>query len=156
MSDYKSLVTAAEGMQGYVVAALTDEYIVDRWPMSEDLSEKEEKILEVRVFNEEKEIKLFRTDIGKKFKDLRILDDSELYGKFESFEQEQYLDIDTKRSVCDDGYVFTTGGGNYRLPFGYSEESKVIIKYYMEEEPDSGMARIADWRVAGFTGIKEA
>ena len=58
----------ADNERGYILASLTDEYIVDKWPMEYcNLKGKEDKILEIRIFNDDKELKIYRTDIGKEF-----------------------------------------------------------------------------------------
>ena len=58
-------------MKGYVLAELTDRYIVDKWPLEKTpkfLENHRNKVLEIRVFNKEREVKLFRGDIGREFK----------------------------------------------------------------------------------------
>ena len=66
--SFQDFIEKLGGMTGFVAASLTDEYIIDRWPMADNaLDGKEAKVLEVRVFNDRKEYKLFRTDIGKEF-----------------------------------------------------------------------------------------
>ena len=120
-------------MEGYVLAELTDCYIVDSWPLvrtPELLDNQINKVLEVRVFNKEREAKLFRGDIGRAFR-MRILDEK---GKnVEYYDEEQYLDIDTKRSAKlfnDTHEVYATGGGRYYLPLMSMEDAKIVIRYY--------------------------
>ena len=71
-SDFKNKYSNVEN--GYVVAAMTDNYIVDTLPLK---NEKiiEEKLLEIRVFNTEMEAKLFRGDISREFS-YRLIDDA--------------------------------------------------------------------------------
>ena len=155
MSNYCNFWKAAEDMQGYFIAALTDELRVGVWPMADaDYELNEEKVIEIRVFNDQKEIKIFRTDIGKEFSKVRIIDDNDLPEGMEFFSQDQYLDIDTNRSGNVPGYVKTTGGGRYFLPIRrYSDETKVTINYYVTKDRDSGLAKVTDWRVVGFKEV---
>ena len=145
---------AVNQMTGYVLAELTDNYVVDVWPsehMRELLETQKWKVLEIRVFNSEKEMKLFRGDIGSTFR-LRTLDES---GKDteDYYDEEQYLDIDTRRSAelfqrSQD--VYTTGGGQYHLPLNRMNEARIMIRYHIGKYEDSGQARIEDWRVVDF------
>ena len=152
MSKIDDFKRDTKDMRGYVAAALTDEFIVDTWPMTNSTLEgKEQKILEVRVFNDTRDVKLFRTDIGKDFKPIRVADDDDdEYKDVYSFTEEQILDIDTKKSEEGPGYVKTIGGGRYYLPVRGGKVPKVVIKYYVSDDHETGMAKITDWRVAGF------
>ena len=109
----------------YIIAALTDEFIVDRYPLEKySLDGKEDKILEIRVFNENEEYKLFRTDIGKTdFYYRHICDEVETR---DYFDEVQYLDIDTSIGA-DSGIVTSTGGGKYNLPIANAK--KILIRY---------------------------
>lgn len=82
---------------GYAIIMCTDRFIIAEYPMGEVESELDEiwenRLLDIRVFNSEKEYRLFRGDVGRGFSE-RILDDRA--GDY--FDDEQYLDIDTKRS----------------------------------------------------------
>lgn len=128
---------------GFVVAALTDEYIVDVWPMnSETLDGKEDRILEVRVFNTKKEIKLFRTDVSREF----VMRDSSDIAECDTYTEEQYLDIDETKGSRN-GIVTTTGGGKYRLPFSNLKDAYIVIENYLSCYSKSGQARIFDWRM---------
>lgn len=141
--------------KGFIAASLTDEYILDYWPMKHSLLEgKENKILEIRIFNPEMEWKLFRTDVFKEFLFRKIDADSDCEkNKEDYFDQEQYLDIDTVRSkatFAKDGTVFATGGGEYYLPMDRMQDVKVKIRYYLSKSPQ-GHARIKDWRLVELT-----
>ena len=149
----------------FIVASLTDEYIVDHWPDMKGiasngerntLSGKEDKILEIRIFNEEEERKLFRGDIGRSFHERRI-SDSDL--KEEYYDESQLLDIDKKRSeesFSKTGRVRTIGGGSYYLPLPTMEEARVLVRYYLSRYEDSGQARISDWRLVKFQNEKRS
>lgn len=115
------------------------------------LKDKEDKILEIRIFNKNEELKLIRTDISKEFvmrhKSDKNLEES-LY-----MDESQYLDIDTKKTgVVSEGgeYVYATGGGKYYLPRNDIEDLKIKIRYYFERYENSGQARIGDWRIVDF------
>ncbi len=145
-------------IKGYVVASLTDEYIVDTWPMTKyTLAGKEPKILEVRVFDLQQEVKLFRTGIGTERTFLvrhRIDDDSNL---MDFMDEVQFLDIDTKKSKAlfeSTGKVYTTGGGMYHLPLKSMENAKIRIRHYIDKYEATGQARICDWRLVDFEGEK--
>lgn len=151
--NFEAFISEAKYIEGYIIASLTDEYIVDNWPMMQksSLKGKENKILEIRVFNKNEELKLIRTDISKDFMMRHKIDKNlseDLY-----MDESQYLDIDTKRSVTvseDGGYVYSTGGGKYYLPWENIENVKIKIRYYFDKYENSGQARISDWRIVGF------
>ena len=152
MASWEMMKNKAQDIQGYIVASLTDEYIVDSWPCMQfsTLEGKESKILEVRIFDKEQEIKLFRTDISKEFK-MRCMDDR-LQNR-DYTEESQFLDIDTKKSKQtfeERNEVYATGGGKYYLPLKTMEDAKVIIRYYYDSYKESGQARICDWRLVDF------
>lgn len=143
MATFAEFLSAAAGMSGYMTAALTDEYIVNTFPESINILEgKEDKILEVRVFNKNKEIRLFRPDISGEFR-MRVIDDSD--GKTEFFEEYQYLDIDSTVDAGGSARV-QTGGGRFDLPVR-SKEPKILIRYYLGKYEKTGHARITDWRL---------
>ena len=134
--------------QGWMIAALTDKYIVDSWPMIREIDwESEEvKVLEIRIFNVDKELKLSRSDIGRDFTQ-RKLPNSDLTDE-ESYDEIQHLDIDEDKSKkCPDGMVYTTGGGKYSLPLTNVKNAKIRIRYYWGKYEKTGQAKIEDWRL---------
>ena len=152
--------------RGYVIAALTDRYIVDRWPLAEGNWPDGKKVLEIRVFNESGENKLVRGDVSESFRFRSISDATD--GR-DSFDEWQYLDIDTSkgRRREDDktavmggehsekeGVVTTTGGGSFYFPFEQDvqpgQNARVCIRYYLGKYEETGQARVEDWRVVGF------
>jgi hypothetical protein len=150
---YEEFKDEAKYIEGYIVASLTDEYIVDRWPVMQknSLEDKKTKILEIRIFNENEELKLVRTDISKEFV-MRHKVDKNL-DKDSYMDESQYLDIDTKKTGAlleNGGYVYATGGGKYYLPRNDIEGLKIKIRYYFDSYENSGQARIGDWRILGF------
>jgi len=137
----------------YVAAALTDEYILDYWPemKGSSLIGKEDKILEIRLFGKDAELRASRSDISECFT-VRIIDDAD--NPADSFLTEQFLDIDTDRSkssFSDGGFVYATGGGKYFLPFDDMNDCKLIVKNYFRKDQDTGKALVYDWRLVGFT-----
>ena len=132
---------------GGAIVALTDEYIVDKWPMKVSFDGKEEKILEFRVFSDKGEMKLSRTDIGKVFSEREIFDDEDTR---DSFDEDQFLDIDEKAGRSDEGMVYATGGGKYNLPLERIKDAKLKIRYYLGKYSKTGQVRVEDWRVVGF------
>lgn len=150
MSTFKEFLEYAKYEKGYIIVSLTDEYIIDNWEIIDykTLEEKQKKILEIRLFNKQKEIKLFRSDVSKEFY-MRILDDTTVTRDY--IEESQYLDIDTERSKGQE--IITTGGGKYHLPFVPEKDQKITIRYYLERYAESGQARVADWRVVAFEGV---
>lgn len=145
---------------GYVVAAMTDCYIVDIWPLKRE-EIVEEKLLEIRVFNKGMEAKLFRSDISKKFS-YRMINDYEKKYEAENskeldysdyFDDYQYLDIDTKKSeksFRNEKVVISTGGGSYYLPMDKMIDVMIKLRMYFGRYPDTGQARVFDWRVVDF------
>ncbi len=160
--------------KGWIIAALTDDYIVDRWPLEErNMTNKEENVLEIRIFNETGECKLSRSDIGKEFafrsikdvldKDSQVTTSWVTYGEDDpqelkyGFDEVQYLDVDEDKTINErekkkiDGYeVYTTGGGKYKLPLEKIEDAKLRIRYYLGKYKATGQTRIEDWRVVEF------
>ena len=136
-----------EKNKGFFIAALTDEYIVDSTDhMSEHaLDKKSGKLLEIRVFNEMAEYRLFRGDIGSDFYE-RILSDDDAG---DTFDEVQYLDIDDSVDLLG-GMVQSTGGGKYHLPFDKKKNAGIRIRYYLDRYETTGQARIRDWRAVEF------
>lgn len=131
---------------GYVITALTDRYIVDRWPLPECNWPDEKKVLEVRVFNESGENKLVRGDVSEAFRFRSITDETD--GR-DSFDEWQYLDIDETAGVIE-GKVHSTGGGEYHLPLESTKNARILIRYYLGRYEETRQARVEDWRVVGF------
>lgn len=136
---------------GYIFAMYTDTILFEKWPLTderkEDFRRKEDKLLEARVFSKEKEWRLFRSDIGKKNFILRLLEDTE---NMDYYDEEQYLDIDEKRSgtlFLNEQKVRATGGGIYSLPLFDYRNVKIKIRNYIAYYEETGQAYIRDWRL---------
>ena len=112
-----------------------------------------EKVLDVRVFDNDRELRLVRDYIGNDFtENIEISDDNmtDINGaKCYSYDDEQYLDIDMNRSVATTGKVRATGGGEYTLPFEFNDKTKVLIRNYVDYD-EKGQAYLKAWRVVGF------
>ena len=138
---------------GYAVLMLTDRFLVDRYPLSDDTERLiesffEQKLLDMRVFDQSVEYRIFRTDAGGDFRFRVLPDEGEEY-----FDESQYLDIDeprSKESFEQGKEVRATGGGSYHLPLEYYQDAKVIVRNYIAYDENSGQAYIRDWRLAGF------
>ena len=137
--------------EGYIIAALTDEYIVDYWPSEkyQEIVDREELVLEIRVFDNGSEMKISRGNIGSAFKERRISDKEKDMEKIDIFDEVQYLDIDDTKEMKD-RMVKTTGGGKFKLPLNKKENAKIRIRYYLGKYERTGQARVEDWRVVGF------
>lgn len=149
MADLSELIDMTADMtDAFYTAELTDRYIVGEWPACESLDAT--KILEIRVFNKHKEVKLFREDIGESLC-IRERNDTGDY-----YDECQYLDIDAKKT---EGTRFvTTGGGFYDVPVGIAEMQipMIRIRYYLKQDARTGQTYIYDWRCVDFEDSKEA
>ncbi len=148
---YRDFIEKAGSETGWIIAAYTDKYILDKWPMSASeqegyvkAPEAERKALEVRIFNKDRELLISRSDIGKEFVYREINDNSS--ETRDTFDEVQYLDIDTSKGH-DNSYVFATGGGRYYLPVDRINDARIKIRYYVDRYPGTGQARVSDWRV---------
>ena len=114
-------------------------------------------LIELRIFTSDTELKISRLNIGEDFR-WRYIDDpafeQALHSEADEFlrqlknrtyDEEQYLDIDSNKSngLC---YV-TTGGGPYTLPIENAE--KIKIRNYLEYD-ENGIVAISDFRIIGF------
>lgn len=161
MSDVKAFLDryAKDSEGAWIIAALTDEYIINRFTpentvsIAARLSKNAEKVQEIRIFDSTCEHRLLRTfERAKKkaqFLSRSIFDSGERKDPRDHIDVKQYLDIDETKGHSE-GYVYTTGGGRYFLPLNNIHNARVLIRYYLEQYPDTGQARVADWRVVDF------
>lgn len=130
----------------YSLAIWTDraDCIIDKSaPLDED------KLLEIRCFDDSGEYRAYRSVVNKDFIEREITDDKAFDGFFNEF---HYLDIDEKQSK---GTVkFTTGGGTYHLPEEVSDKQKLKVRNYYKFD-ENGIARPVDWRLVGFADKKQ-
>ena len=147
--------SCADGIErGFVFAMLTDEILWERWPLEPDdrktFQEKEGKLLDVRIYDTESEVRIFRSDVGRKFQG-RSLNDRKETSEFQDyFDEEQFLDIDDTRSeemFAREGKVQATGGGRYHLPLSDFRNAKLQIRNYLGYYEESGQAYVKDWRL---------
>ena len=132
--------------EGWMLASLTNEYVVDTWPSSATEGLDENKLLELRVFNKDCEHKLFRPSINQSFIERQISDDE---NDKDYYDEVQYLDIDTSKGMTD-GKVIATTGGVYKSPVQNIDNARVRIRYYLGKYEKTGQARVEDWRVVEF------
>ncbi len=149
---------ADEIAEGFLFVMFTDEIWVEKWPLEEEKREslraKEDVLLEARAFSRDREDKLFRGDIGRVFL-WRSIEDSDMP---DSYDEEQYLDIDEKRSqtlFAAEHKVRATGGGVYHLPILDYRGAKVRIRNYVDYYKETGQAYVRDWRLVEFFLEKE-
>lgn len=140
--------------QGFLFAMLTDQIVWKSWPLSDtdrgDVQKRQDKLLDIRVFNCEKEARMFRGHVGGVLKG-RLADDTrELLDWQEYFDEEQYLDIDDVESVDSfqkNNRVKATGGGGYELPLKGFKDAKIRLRNYLGYYEESGQAYVKDWRL---------
>lgn len=150
--DWESI----EDFEGYYVAALTDEYIVGKWPEHRDkLEDKDNKILEIRVFNPSGEHKWSRQTVGDEFNYRYLADDSDLYEK--PIIGYQLFDIKKVNGEYPQtpGQVYTANGGSYYMPIqlSNSDEPVIVYKCYVPKlgnEASTIHSFVKDWRLSDF------
>ena len=152
-SDIYSLIEKYYHDGCYVYAIHTDSFFCSTKP-----NIKSNHLLELRIFTENDELKLYRSNIGTDFS-WRYIDDNDFENtlsgetneflkvfKNRVFDEEHYLDIDTTKSQGT--HYTTTGGGEYTLPLENAE--KVKIRNYLEYDKN-GIVFVSDFRIVGFT-----
>lgn len=127
-----------EQINGYFLAMLSDSLICQSTDFIKEIDPL--KLIEIRVFNETKEIKAVRGSLEKEFQ-IRTLE-------AESNEEEKhyevhYLDIDEKRKP----QIVTTGGGKYELPIEAPQRIKICNHLRYDE---NGVCQIVDYRIVKF------
>lgn len=71
----------------------------------------EDKLLELRAFDENSEYRVYRSTVDKPFFERKIDDETD---DMNCFDEEQYIDIDSTR--LEGNVRYTTGGGKFHLP----------------------------------------
>ena len=118
-------------------------------------------LLELRVFDENVEMRLRRCDLYGDFQ-MRVIDDTvfadrlkdetdEFLRRFENrvFTEVQYLDRDLERMKVSGGTDYiTTGGGHYSMPF--PDADRVVLRNYLDYDEETGILRVTDFRLVGF------
>lgn len=160
----------ADRDQIYYAATLTDMFRLGIW--EDDESRKlitqplSIKLLELRVFNKDVELKAWRSDIGSQFQ-VRIIDDrpepntimnndSDAKRNKDFFEEVQLLDIDRNRSGSSNN-IKATGGGCYSLPehIFKMKNPGLLVRHYIDRYEQTGNAFVRDWRCVGFEDVSE-
>lgn len=154
--NFLSEVKARFDDHAYVAITCTDHFAFIPFDELLDGKVDERYILEVRVFDENGEYRLSRDYIGSPFREVIKVEDKILcdqvnpdYGMaLDSYEDFQFMDIDMARTVKESGKIKATGGGEYRFPYPYGENTRVKIKNYIAYD-DNGQAVVVAWRLAG-------
>lgn len=107
----------------------------------------EDKLLELRAFDENSEYRVYRSTVDEPFFERKIDDEAD-DKKF--FDEEQYIDIDSTRS--EGNLRYTIGGGKFHLPPANVNATKIVIRNYAKFD-DDGVASVCDWRIVE---LKEA
>lgn len=111
-----------------------------------------DKMLELRVFNEDAEYRAWRDNLGETSFKERIASDDKYSGDGfgTPFDELQYLDMDDGKTHIEEGRLFsvTTGGGSYAL-FGKETTGKVLVRTYIKKGIH-GLEYACDWRVVGY------
>lgn len=102
-----------------------------------------EHLLEVRIFDEKREFKAIRPDIGKDFIWRELSDDIKKYAGF--YDEVQYIDVDTQKTNGET-YSFT-GGGHYEMP--ENSLDRAVIRHYYKYD-DDGIENNVDERIVKF------
>lgn len=115
---------------------------------------REERLLELRVFNSKKEWKCWRDALQEEFSERILEDDGQPW-----FEEVHLLDRDTARmknavepSKPGMFVYYAMGGGKYELPFPGAE--KVRVRSYLTAA-QNGIEYINDWRVVSIEDQNE-
>lgn len=140
---YKDFLSALDGMNGFYLAQLTDTLKSGRIEDGSIASLDENKVLDLRAFNAEKEVHLFRGSIGEPFQ-MRIADDSSMSAvdKEGVIDETHYLETDTERFGRNANSVNL-------LDFEGAEKfSKISIRNYLGYY-ETGQVYVKDWRVVG-------
>lgn len=155
----------------YLLAYYTNRFLSLRFNSQTDLPPWED-LLELRVFNKDREIWAHRSTTGANFS-WRIADDETLWEAAATQEDpflkdaenhciytKQTLDINRK---AESGFgatdkwgsrqLRTTVGGAYALPIG-KDDGCVLVKHYLRYDVN-GVATVADYRLVGFEPQKK-
>jgi hypothetical protein len=143
------------GDNTFFVAQYTDKFDIGIW--NKNVIENTNKLLELRVFDKDKEWKLFRSDIGKDFS-YRSQGEEDNKGEgLDYFDEVQLLDIDITKSSKGKKMMCTTAGGKYNLPKDISDldRAAIRVRHYFGVDNESGQAFIRDYRLVDFESAKK-
>ncbi len=145
--EIEKLVEEKNISNSQIVAFYTDEIVIDQFwrndkrenldsEMKKDLFSKERLhlLLEMRIFNEMKELKIWRSTIGREFY-FRIADDEENSVNEENqWKVCNYLDTSKKKCKLEQNSKYNN--------------AKVEIVHYIDYYEETGQASLEDWRIA--------
>ena len=140
-ADAVNALIASEISAGNMILMYTDRFQCVEQQDIPDLAH----LLEARIFTEQAELKIMRPTMDCSFS-FRLIDDTGLSEDL-YLEEDQFLDIDSKRS-SGTNYI-ATGGGQYTLPIEHAK--KVRIRNYISYDTE-GIAQITDFRVVKYLG----
>lgn len=148
MNNWNELNSKIDINDAWLLAMFSDRILIDKYPLTvadneNILNNSFDKLLDIRVFNKDKEYRLFRGSLDQEFS-YRCLADNKEEG---AIVREQFIDIDTKRSNKNE--IYSTGGGKYSLPLDNLKDAKLVLKEYVDYD-EFGNAYIKDFRLAGF------
>jgi len=152
MEGWKELENNIDITDGYGILTFIDKFEVLEYPFNDEIKKELEevwkkKLLDIRIFNSEKEYRVFRGDLKNEF--IYCFTDDSFTKDY--YDDEQYLDIDSTKKKKN-GAVTATGGGKYKLPFSEKNEVKLHIRNYIDYDEKYGQAYIKRWRI---TDIRE-
>ena len=109
-------------------------------PVSEIESVDKSRLLELRVFDKNHEIKRVRGSLRDEFQER----DSKNIEYDKTRTETQYLDIEKRK---ENGFVKAIAGGEYRLPG--DNPNKLVVEHYYKAD-DKGFYKPFDFRIVGF------
>ena len=144
MNNWNELKSKIDINDAWLLAMFSDKILIDKYPLTvadneNILNNSFDKLLDIRVFNKDKEYRLFRGSLDKKFSYRCLVDNEE-----DVIVREQFIDIDTKRSNKNE--IYSTGGGKYYLPLDNLKDAKLVLKEYVDYD-EFGNAYIKDFRL---------
>ena len=102
----------------------------------------EDKLIELRAFDENSEYRVYRSTIDREFYE-RFAEDTEI-SESEYFDTEHFIDIDSNFNQGNTRK--TIGGGTFHLPLACANATKIVIRNYVSYD-DDGIASVCDWRI---------
>lgn len=125
------------GIDGYISFIATDACWLRKWPLNEsfDWDASEEKIREIRIFNQDEEMKLYRGTVDNQLHERHISDKAvgsqaktAIYYR-DHFDEKQYLAYYEEKRCPSSG-----------------NRLMLKVRYYFKQDPVTSRAYIVDWR----------
>lgn len=133
------------------IAMMTDRFTSGKYTQDAMTTDICRELLEIRIFNENKEFLAARSTLDAIFQ-WRSTDDGSLV-EGDQIVTAQFIDINEQKPslLLENGNrtLFTTGGGAYSLPITESQK-RIKIKHYIGYD-HNGIAKIVDARICCFT-----